>query len=72
MDFSNQAIIGVDLGGTKIHAARIRNGKVEEAVREIISAGAGERQVLDEVFQTIDRVKDGGIAAIGIGVPGLV
>lgn len=72
MDFSKQAIIGVDLGGTKIHAARIRNGKVEATVRQTISATAGEAQVLDEIFQAIDRVKDGNLAAIGIGVPGLV
>ncbi|MCD6374004.1 MAG: ROK family protein, partial [Caldisericaceae bacterium] len=72
MDLTNQAIIGVDLGGTKIHAARIREARVEASVRQNFSANGNEKQVLTEIIDVINQLNDGSISAIGIGVPGLV
>ena len=72
MDLTNQAIIGVDLGGTKIHAARIREARVEASVRQNFSANGNEEQVLTEIIEVVNQLNDGSLAAIGIGVPGLV
>jgi len=72
MDLTNQAIIGVDLGGTKIHAARIHEARVEASVRQNFSANGNEEQVLTEIIEVVNQLNDGSLAAIGIGVPGLV
>ncbi len=67
-----QKMVGVDLGGTKVHAARIAEGKIEQEYVRNISAQADEQTVLAEVVDAIRRVLDAQVQAIGIGVPGLV
>ncbi len=72
MKTNNRTVIGVDLGGTKVHAARIKNGKIEASFRREISAQAAKEVVLNEFMHAIDHVMDSQVQAIGIGVPGLV
>ncbi len=68
----NDAIVGVDLGGTHVRAGRVRDGKIESSVSRPISSAASARVVLGEVFGAIDAVLDGGISGIGFCVPSIV
>ncbi len=65
-------VVGVDLGGTKIHTARIRAGKIDRSFKMKISSHANKETVLSEVIQAIETVMNSDVKAIGIGVPGLV
>lgn len=71
MDVSH-AIVGVDLGGTRVRAGRVRDGKLESSVSRPISGTSSVRVVLDEVFGAIDAVLDGGVSGIGLCVPSMV
>ena len=68
----DKIVIGVDLGGTKIHAGRIRQNKIEQEFYKPISAGNGKDEVIQEVIETIEHVFISGVDSIGIGVPGIV
>ena len=65
-------VVGVDLGGTKIHTARIRAGRIDRSFKMKISSQANKETVLSEVMQAIETVMNSDVKAIGIGVPGLV
>ncbi len=69
---AGEAIVGVDLGGTSVRAAAVRDGKIVKRAVRRISGKAAEEVVLGEVFETIDEVVGGGVAGIGIGVPSVV
>ena len=69
---SGDAIVGVDLGGTNVRAAAVRDGKIVARAVRRISGKAAEEVVLGEIFETIDEVIGGGVAGIGIGVPSVV
>ena len=68
----SEKIIGVDLGGTNVRAGRVVDGEIEELHSHRISSGASEEIVLDEVIDSIHRVYDSNVSAIGIGVPSVV
>lgn len=68
----SEKIIGVDLGGTNVRAGRVFDGEIEELHSHKISSGASEKVVLHEVIDSIHRVNDGEVSAIGIGVPSVV
>ena len=69
---NNQAVIGVDLGGTNVRAGKIVGQKmVAHRARTITSQGAQDL-VLQEIRETISAVFDSQVSAIGIGVPSLV
>jgi glucokinase len=68
----NDAIVGVDLGGTHVRAGRVRDGKIESSISRPISSAASAGVVLGEVFGAIDAVLDGGISGIGFCVPSIV
>jgi glucokinase len=68
----NQAVVGVDLGGTNVRAGKISGRKIAARSARPITAQGSQEQVLQEVCQTITAVFDQRIAAIGIGVPSLV
>ena len=72
MSVMQEAVVGVDLGGTKIHTARIRAGRIEQSFKMKISSHAAKNDVLLEVIQSIVAVMNDEVKAIGIGVPGLV
>lgn len=65
-------IIGVDLGGTNVRAAAIEAGGVRSRHARTISARGSEQKVLDELFETIERVGLEGCRGIGCGVPSIV
>lgn len=68
----NGTVIGVDLGGTKVQAARICKTTIETSNRQLISTNGTEEQVIEQVISTIEKVNNSSVTGIGIGVPGIV
>jgi glucokinase len=69
---NNQAVIGVDLGGTNVRAGKIVGQKITAYKARAITALGTQDLVLQEIRETIAAVLDGQVSAIGIGVPSLV
>jgi glucokinase len=65
-------LIGVDIGGSKIQAGLISNGKVLKRMRTATEAKKGECAVLANIAKCLDAVWDKRVKAIGIGFAGLV
>lgn len=67
-----QTIIGIDLGGTKIHAGlyRARDMKLLKDKKIPTQANLGLKIVLEKIASLIDELKDAGTKAVGIGIPG--
>jgi len=68
---TNSNYLGVDIGGTKVHAGVVQAGKLLEEVCFETSATAPQAQILAELARGLAPLV-AGVAAIGIGVPGLV
>jgi predicted NBD/HSP70 family sugar kinase len=58
----NKKIIGVDLGGTKVMAARIHENKIEQKAKTLITAQGSQDTVIDEIVSTITRILDSEVA----------
>lgn len=69
---SNEAVIGVDLGGTKISIGKVEKNRVVKHGSADITTQGDDRQILDEVIQAIEKIFDQKIAGIGMGVPSVV
>ncbi len=69
---SDKKIIGVDLGGTKVLAARVSNDRIEQTEKTLITSKGPAEQVIEEIISTITRIMDFKVAGIGIGVPSVV
>ncbi len=69
---SNEAILGVDLGGTQVRVGKVRAGALERHEARGISGQARREVVLGEIFATVDQVFDDDVAGIGCGVPSVV
>lgn len=65
-------IIGVDVGGTKISAGLIVDGRIEKKYTCLTPYDQAKLVVVDAVADAIHEVFDDEIAGIGVGVPGLV
>lgn len=68
----DHTIIGVDLGGTKVEAARLRGETIEKSVRKLIQAQGTADRVLQDMIEVIRAVWTSEVSAIGIGVPSVV
>jgi glucokinase len=69
---SEGAVIGVDLGGTKILAARVsRDGAVERR-RERPTPTRSQGELVAGLETAVEELLDGGVKAIGFGVPSRV
>lgn len=68
----SQTLIGVDLGGTKVLAGKVGDGKVVASSKRLVPAEGTVGQVLDVIFETIDDQIDDTTRGIGIGVPSIV
>lgn len=62
--------IGIDIGGTRLRAARIRDGVIE--ARATAPSSPDPQVVLARVLDLVAQVRTDGVAALGIGVPGQV
>jgi glucokinase len=65
-------IIGIDLGGTQLRAARVADGRPGPVQRMRINASGSPQQVLDQLYNLVDPLMEEGAGAIGIGVPSVV
>lgn len=66
---TNEAIVGIDLGGTQVRVGKVRAGEVERREASRISGRERAEVVLGEIFQAIDPVFYGDVVGIGGGVP---
>lgn len=62
--------IGIDIGGTRLRAARIRDGVIE--ARATAPSSPDPQVVLGRVLDLVAQVRTPEVAALGIGVPGQV
>lgn len=71
---TESTVIGIDLGGTKIAAARYssQTWEVQEERKATTEASRGFTHVLEELLAIIEGLQADSTQAIGIGVPGLV
>lgn len=69
---TKDAIVGVDLGGTRVRAGKVRNGHLDVKVAHGISGRESVDFVMGEIYEAIDQVVDGSVAGIGCGVPSVV
>ncbi|MBN2245528.1 MAG: ROK family protein [Candidatus Aminicenantes bacterium] len=67
-----KAVLGIDIGATKIGVGRIESGRIIKTYYGDITAQASESHILEEVIQSIDSIFDLNIQGIGVGVPSLV
>lgn len=65
-------IIGVDLGGTNLRAGIVHEGILQSLVSQPLLPHGSKAEILEQIFEVIDRIFNNKITAIGIGVPGLV
>lgn len=68
----DQAIIGVDLGGTHLRAGRIKNGVVTARARRPVPPTDQDEVVVQELIDAVQSLIDIEVTAIGIGVPSVV
>jgi glucokinase len=65
---SKKYAIGIDLGGTNLRVALVsEDGEIARKVKK-----ASPEEVFDSLLETIEEVKQGDIAGIGLGVAGLI
>jgi len=67
-----KSIIGVDVGGTKIDAGRIFNGKIAARQNTNTEAHLSEDEVIKNIIRAVEKVVDRSVSSIGVGVPGFV
>lgn len=65
-------LVGVDLGGTNVRAGLVHNGKIISLHKQPISSHAGQKVVLNEIFETIAAVLKPNVRGIGICTPSIV
>lgn len=69
---SERKIIGVDMGGTKIHTSLILGKEIISKCILDTPAKESEKVVLDQLIRAIEQVYQPGCEGIGIGVPSVV
>ena len=69
---TTKTLIGVDLGGTKVEATRIRGGDLLQSERKLIRADGKADLVLQDMIEAIRAVWTPEVSAIGVGVPSVV
>ncbi len=65
-------ILGLDLGGTNVRAGLVRNHQLGEVSSTKINSQGSVDDVLDQVFEIIDKSQPEDLDGIGIGVPSVV
>ncbi len=63
--------LGVDVGGTKVSAALLADGKMSEPRVEPTRKGTAE-ELVDQLAGTIEALRDGETRAVGVGIPSAV
>ena len=65
------SFVGVDLGGTKVAAALLRNSELGDSVVEATDLSSSDA-VVDELARIVEKTRDDDLQAVGIGVPSVV
>ena len=66
------AVIGIDLGGTKISAGIVKNKRLAKLITQKTISKSSKNKIISQISKIIEELFDSSIKAIGIGVPGLV
>lgn len=69
---NKQQHIGIDLGGTNIRAGLLEGKSLSSINTKRINAKGTADEVLNDVFELVEKVFSSNVGTIGIGVPGLV
>lgn len=64
-------VIGVDLGGTKVAVACLRDRELSDSLIKPTDRG-GPDALIEQVASMIDSCRDDGLRGVGIGVPSIV
>ncbi len=68
-----QTLIGVDIGGTKILAAKVNSESILKSERRLLPIDNGDENVVIQLIKdVISELMDGSVEAIGIGIPSIV
>ncbi|MDO8983567.1 ROK family protein [Cypionkella sp.] len=62
--------IGIDIGGTRLRAARVTEGVIE--ARASTESARDPAEVTARVLELVEKVRNEAVTALGIGVPGQV
>jgi glucokinase len=65
-------ILGIDLGATNVRGGLVNENSISTIVSSRIHSHGSVEEVLQDITDTIDKLMDDTIAAIGIGVPSVV
>lgn len=65
-------ILGIDLGGTQVRAARVDQGGINGFQSARINSSGTVEEVLEDIFRVTDLLMNNSVQAIGIGVPSVV
>src|SRR6185437_6030340 len=65
-------VIGIDLGATNIRGAVVSGDSLSDIISVRIHSEGSVEDVLNDIYQLIDRLTGPDIAGIGIGVPSVV
>ncbi|MBC8186501.1 ROK family protein, partial [candidate division KSB1 bacterium] len=68
----NSSVIGIDLGGTKVQTGLIDHGELKQVLTKEINSSGSENEVLDEIFELLDKYDRNHFSGIGIGIPSVV
>ncbi|GAB3534110.1 ROK family protein [Pontibacter brevis] len=68
----DRKVIGVDIGGTKVHMGIVQNGVITKELKLTTAAQGAKEQLLSDITDGIRQLMDADVTGIGIGVPGLV
>lgn len=68
----DKKLIGIDLGGTNVRAARIGTNGIEKMESDSVHSKGTVDEVLSQIFGLIERIGIYDIDGIGMGVPGPV
>ncbi|WP_026473599.1 ROK family protein [Alkaliflexus imshenetskii] len=69
---TSRSIIGIDVGGTKIHVAHIKDDSVVAELRVPTGADRAREHIIKDLVDAIGSFMSPEVIGIGIGVPGLV
>jgi len=66
------AIIGIDLGGTKISAGIVKNKRLTKVITQKTDSKSSKNKIINQISKIIEELFDSSVKSIGIGVPGIV
>ena len=64
-------VVGIDLGGTKVVAACLRDGALCESELEPTELGSSDA-IISQLVRVVERVRGDGVSAVGIGAPSVI